>query len=825
MRRKTSVEDFEALFTAQKRTEESMKVMDDASMPVLGEDVAETSETADQDPMREAFEAEKEESASSDNDTEMTSEETQPAIEPEDVISEAEDQMQSEAEVSEEPSEREISTMDVAEDISEGTEEMASEEPVVSQVEEEEPAASLTEEEKIQPVNEEIAFFFADQNDQPTAALHLNGPEKPETLAEEKNEDDEALVQADEESTEQADEAAESKDQVDDVQRLLDHEAAQDLQEMEEAEERYKKKRRKKKKKKKNRHLFGKFLSFVQMIISVVLICVLAYYDLVPEKYLIIGGAALGGLFVLTFAMQYKRGIHILGKLISLILSAVMVIGMVYLGKTMSTLDTVTAVKNYQTDKVAVVVLADSKYETIDDVLGEKFGIMTASDLAKVDRAIEQIEEAHNVTIKRQTYGSYTDLVNDLYSGKIKVMVYNQAMNELIEDQNEGFLEKIKILDTESVETEVLMDDVPDLPVTEEPFIVYLSGLDVYDGMEETSRSDVNIMACVNPVSKQILLVSVPRDAFVTIPGVTGEGGADKLTHAGMYGVNYSIAAMENIFDVDINYYGRINFTAFLMMVDALGGVDVDSDYAFSTYYKQYDPDTKVWEYFYYDKGINHLDGRHALAFARERMNSAIGDYQRARNQEKVITALVDKLQSPAVLTGYTGLLDSMEGHVDTNFTSQQLASLVKMQLNDGAKWNIVMSSVYGYPSSEYCASYGEAPLDVEILDSDSINAVKEVIADLFAGKVISEPRKTDIQEQYTMNESEADSDYYLHQHASDDEYDDFYWENGGADADGTQHAPDDVKRKQQEWEQQQQEAPAEEEHYEEEYREEEYYE
>ena len=263
------------------------------------------------------------------------------------------------------------------------------------------------------------------------------------------------------------------------------------------------------------------------------------------------------------------------------------------------------------------------------------------------------------------------------------------------------------------------------------------------------------------------------------IPGIT-YGEKDKLTHAGMYGIQYSIASMEEIFDLDIRYYVRINFTSLIMMVDALGGIDVESDYAFSTYYKQYDADTDTWSYYEYDRGINHLDGVHALAFARERMNAAGGDYQRAKNQQKVIAALLEKIKSPAFLTGYTGLLSSLEGKMDTNFTSQQLASLVKMQLNDGADWNIVSSSVYGISSQEYCASYAGAPLDVEVLDDDSIDAVKEVIDKLMKGQVISEPRATDIQEAYEVNGSDADDDYYVNNHADDDEYDDFYWEHGG---------------------------------------------
>ena len=376
-------------------------------------------------------------------------------------------------------------------------------------------------------------------------------------------------------------------------------------------------------------------------------------------------------------------------------------------------------------------------------------------------------------------FNSYSEQVEALYSGKINAMIYNQALDELIEENNPGFTEKVRIIDNFNVETEVYMEDISDLPITKEPFIVFLSGMDVYGDMDETSRSDVNIMACVNPTTKQVLLVSVPRDAYVEIPGIT-YGEKDKLTHAGMYGIQYSIASMENIFDLDISYYVRINFTSLIMMVDALGGVNVDSEYAFSTYYKQYNEKTDTWSYYEYAKGINHLDGVHALAFARERMNLAGGDYQRARNQQLVIEALLEKIKSPAFLTGYTGLLSSLEGKMDTNLTSQQIASLVKMQLNDGADWNIVSASVYGVSSSEYCASYAGSPLDVEILDDDSILAVKEVIDKLMKGEVISEPRVTELQEVYQVDERDANDDYYINNHADDSEYDDFYWENNG---------------------------------------------
>lgn len=563
---------------------------------------------------------------------------------------------------------------------------------------------------------------------------------------------------------------------------IYSHRNTQEFDEAE-AEERYRQRearlRKKAEKRRQNRHLGGKILAILQLILSVVFMGLIFKLDVLPTKYFIAASIILILLALICFLLQFRKHAHWAGKIISFIVILVMIFGSVYVAKTMYTLGSVTKVKTYQTDKIVIAVLADDPAQSLADAEDYKFGIMAGNDRSKVDLAITQMNSNLDSEIETVEYNSYSEQVEALYTGKIDAMIYNQALDELIEEKNPGFLEKIRIIDNFKVETEVLMEDVPDLPITKEPFIVFLSGMDVYGDLEQTSRSDVNIMACVNPTTKQVLLVSVPRDAYVEIPGIT-YGEKDKLTHAGMYGIQYSIAAMEEIFDLDISYYVRINFTSLIMMVDALGGIDVESDYAFSTYYKQYNADTDTWTYYEYKKGMNHLDGIYALAFARERMNAAGGDYQRAKNQQKVIAALLEKIKSPAFLTGYTGLLSSLEGKMDTNFTSQQLASLVKMQLNDGADWNIVSSSVYGISSEEYCASYAGSPLAVEVLDDDSIEAVKEVIEKLMKGEVISEPRVTDIQEAYEVNGSNADDDYYVNNHADDYEYDDFYWEHGG---------------------------------------------
>lgn len=585
-----------------------------------------------------------------------------------------------------------------------------------------------------------------------------------------------------EESEESEEETEDYKEAYEPPKPVYSHRNRKGIDEAE-AEERYRQRearlRKKAEKRRRNRHLGGKILAILQLILSVVFMGLILKLDVLPTKYFIAASLVLFILALICFLLQFRPHAHWVGKVISVILSVVMILGSVYVGKTMYTLDTVTKVKTYQTDKIVIAVLKENPADSLADAKDYAFGITATLDRSKIDLAITQMNNNLGSEIDVTEFDSYSEQVEALYSGKIDAMIYNQALDELIEENNPGFTEKVRIIDNFNVETEVYMEDVPDLPITKEPFIVFLSGMDVYGDMDETSRSDVNIMACVNPTTKQVLLVSVPRDAYVEIPGITN-GEKDKLTHAGMYGIQYSVASMENIFDLDINYYVRINFTSLIMMVDALGGVNVNSECAFSTYYKQYNEETDTWSYYEYAKGINHLDGVHALAFARERMNLAGGDYQRARNQQLVIEALLEKIKSPAFLTGYTGLLSSLEGKMDTNLTSQQIASLVKMQLNDGADWNIVSASVYGVSSSEYCASYAGSPLDVEILDDDSILAVKEVIDQLMKGEVISEPRVTDIQEVYEVDESDAEDDYYINNHADDYEYDDFYWENGG---------------------------------------------
>ena len=217
--------------------------------------------------------------------------------------------------------------------------------------------------------------------------------------------------------------------------------------------------------------------------------------------------------------------------------------------------------------------------------------------------------------------------------------------------------------------------------ITKEPFVIYLSGVDTRGELTENARSDVNILAAVNPVTKRVALVNTPRDYYVDLAGTSSK---DKLTHAGLYGVETSMETLGNLYGVNVDQYIRINFAGFISIIDALGGVDVYSDQAFTSVGSPgyYDPTTFV-------EGWNHLDGKSALAFARERHAFASGDIQRGINQMKVIDAMLNKIKSPALLMGFSKIMDAASDCFVTSFSQDQISALVRMQLSDFAEWDI----------------------------------------------------------------------------------------------------------------------------------------
>ncbi len=472
----------------------------------------------------------------------------------------------------------------------------------------------------------------------------------------------------------------------------------------------------------KKKHTVGKILAIVQGVLSIVALALLMFLDVVPTKYVAIAAVLLLILWVFAYFSQFTRGTHIVGKIESVILCIVLAWGSYYLFITNSFLGAITG-STVKVDNIVIAVMQDDPAQSLADASDYTFGIQSTIDRANIDKTISQINENLGKDILTQDFDSFSGQINALYNGEVGAIIYNEAFNGNIIEEHPTFSDDIRILDNVKIETKVEVA-ASEKKVTKEPFTVYITGIDTYGSISTGSRSDVNILATVNPETKQILLTSTPRDYYVEFPGVTN-GQLDKLTHAGNYGVDCSMKTLEQLYGISIDYYAKVNFTSVIKIVDLLGGINVYSEYDFTSIDGRH-----------FNQGWNELDGESALAFARERKAFVDGDNQRGKNQQAVIAAMLDKAMSPAILANYAGLLGSLNDNFETNMSMNDITELIKMQLNDGTDWEIISQSVVGSNGEDYCYSLGGSAY-VMIPDQASVDAAAAKIEQVLNGEVI----------------------------------------------------------------------------------------
>ena len=467
------------------------------------------------------------------------------------------------------------------------------------------------------------------------------------------------------------------------------------------------------------RNLPGKLITLVQLLMTVIFIALLWSSGMVPGQYL---GALIVVLFVLfgiMFGLQFLRSkIYILGIVLSVLISIGLGFGSYYLSRANQMLADVGGA-TYKTDNMIVAVRADDSAENILDAKDYKYGIQTTLDQENNQKMLEDIESVLGQAPDVNEYVTVQQEAQALLNGEIGAAVYNEAFSGIIEDEIEGYSDQIKIIYQYGIETEIAQEEEKDV---DQPFNIYISGIDVAGDITTTSRSDVNIIMTVNPNTHKILLTTTPRDYYVTIPGVSGEQ-RDKLTHAGIYGVDVSMSTLENIYGIDISYYARVNFTSLVRIVDALGGIDVYSEYAFEGRGYQF------------NEGMNYMDGAAALAFSRERYSFQSGDNQRGKNQEAVLTAILQKAMSPALLANASELITSVSDCVETNMTRTEMAKFINMQLSDGASWDIESIAATGTGDSQACYSSGSQLLYVMWPDEASVAEISEKMQQVLSGQ------------------------------------------------------------------------------------------
>lgn len=354
-----------------------------------------------------------------------------------------------------------------------------------------------------------------------------------------------------------------------------------------------------------------------------------------------------------------------------------------------------------------VYVLKSSEYESVADLNKTDLGIYDSKN-DSLNEAVKLLKK-HTTFKSEKTYDDFLELFEDGVDKKIGAIYINSAMSGVIKEDYADLFEQFKLLGKYTVATDEKIKK-SDVSVTKEPFLVYISGIDTYGSIGTVSRSDVNILVAVNPKTHKILLVNTPRDYYVRLHS---KKAMDKLTHAGIYGIEESIGTLEDLYVTEVDFYFKVNFSSLVKIVDTLQGIDVDSKYNFS--YGGYS----------FRVGKNHLGGEAALAFSRSRKELPLGDISRGENQEAVIKALIEKASSPSIISKYMSILDTMSKSFVTNMSEEDIYSLAKMQLNDMPKWDIEVQNAHGTDGSNITYSAGKTMLYVMNPDEKSVTDVK----------------------------------------------------------------------------------------------------
>lgn len=483
---------------------------------------------------------------------------------------------------------------------------------------------------------------------------------------------------------------------------------------------------------------FGLFTLFLLLAASLALYIRLMATGMLSNLYLIILMMVLIVLNAVSVIVQLPLRRNKAGKLImgivSLLLSGAMLYGVVAVNSVQSALSKIVG-KMTETEITEVRVMNDNPATSMGDTKGYTFGYIADADTKNTQSILDEISKSFG-TIKSKGYDSMTALADALYDDEVDAILINQGYVDLLTEKDgyTDFRDQTRVLYTYTTTHEV-DPIVPNTSITKEPFVVYCSGIDArVDDISAKSRSDVNILAVVNPTTKQILLVNTPRDYYLPL---ARNGELDKLTHAGLYGIDESMKVLGNLYGVQADYYVRVNFAGLVKIVDALGGVDIESDANF-TCVPMETPDGNgdyTYQKYSFTKGINHVNGSQALAFARERKAFADGDNRRGQHQMTVIKAIVNKACSSAVLTKYQELLKAASDAFITNMPYADISSLVQMQLGDMADWNITTYVVSGEGSTEYCYALGDKAW-VMIKDSSKVNTAKNMIQQVINGEV-----------------------------------------------------------------------------------------
>lgn len=422
-------------------------------------------------------------------------------------------------------------------------------------------------------------------------------------------------------------------------------------------------------------------------------------------------------LLIIIGIIKGKKVCKIFSYIFYVIFLSIFVIGIYYLNTTKTFIDSFGKSDKTNYDNYYVVVLKNSRYLKMKDLNNKKIGMCNTLD-SNVLRKIK-------ISFDDNLYDDCSSAKEDLYDKKMDALILSDVDEFLLSNVDSLFEDNVRVIYTIKIKKENTKEEEKEsIDVSKTPFTVFISGIDTYGTISKVSRSDVNIVATVNPLSNEVLLTTIPRDYYVQLNGTVGY--KDKLTHAGIYGINMSIKTIEDLLDTNINYYLRVNFDSVVKLVDEIDGVNIYSD--------------RNLNFCDIKKGYNYLDGKCALRFARERHSYETGDRHRGENQEEVIRAIIEKVsKSSSILTKYNTILTNLQSSFESNVDSKTIKSYIKMQIKDMPSWNVKTLNLNGYDSHNYTYSYKGSMLYVMEPDYNTVNKAKEAINGMLNNKTFSE--------------------------------------------------------------------------------------
>ena len=494
-----------------------------------------------------------------------------------------------------------------------------------------------------------------------------------------------------------------------------------------------------KKNKKQNKvgKVFGIIFSILLVAATMYMLFNIIKLNVLPTKLLFlmtIVFVLLDLIFILLLCFATKGVVSkIICIIFTLAISLGSCLGGYYMSKTGGLLSSMTNVAKHSKNTISLVVKESSDMKKKTDLAGHSVGTLANINTTGSKKILKELTNS-GISMEQKEFGSLTEMLGSFYNGEVDSIVISESSRSQITDMEayENFDSNTRVVYQTSYKVENTDKAKAVSNITNTPFNVLISGSDTRGGFDENGRSDVIMVATVNPKTGTILLTSVPRDFYVTTACDAGDGcqqGAlDKITHTGIHGTNTTKRTVEQLLGIEINYTFKVGFDTVTDIVDAVGGIDVNVEPGYECSNFLHAPGLSV------HAGVNHLNGEQALGYARERYAYSEGDRQRTKNQQQVLMGIVDKITSPAIVTNYASIMDSMSDTFSTTMSSQEISDLIKYQLNSNPKWKMEQYMVNGTGDTLMCAELGNAAY-VMVPDQSTVTTAKNKINAVLAGK------------------------------------------------------------------------------------------